>query len=486
VNRQPYHKLPEIQPVDSDGEVVEDSRPMNGTDLDTNAIRESDQWHTGVTLLAIVTILAVVLRIVACFELADGIQADPDAYRAIAVTLQQTGTFGLLEADGTARPTAFRPPLYPWLLSWLVRDGALPWVSVVAFHSLLGGMTAVWSSLIGQRLIGPIGVVAGIFVALDPILLNQSTVIMTETLAAMIVTGGLWWWVTRYDSSRKVAFGIGLGLFLALAYLCRPTFMPWALLVVGASLFCGAPLKSRVTSTLTASVIIVVVTICWMIRNDRWLGRPIWGTTHGGYTLLLANNPCYYDYLRSRAFEEMWNPQLFFDGWMHRYDGDITQRSFWSVENLVQLANQSPTYPPGTKEQDDDDLATAAAKATIRDQPVMFLWSCIVRLGQFWSPLPHSTLDRGRTQVWLVGVYYMLMFLLVARGAIRLGRKMLGPQWWAMWLIVLTLSGIHAVYFSNMRMRAPLIAVLAVLATAGLTPRYRVEPSQENSAAYRG
>ncbi len=52
----------------------------------------------------------------------ESLNDDPDAYRVIAETLARTGVFGLPESDGEARPTAFRPPLYPWMLSWLV-DG---------------------------------------------------------------------------------------------------------------------------------------------------------------------------------------------------------------------------------------------------------------------------------------------------------------------------------------------------------------------------
>ena len=32
----------------------------------------------------------------------------------------------------------------------------------------------------------------------------------------------------------------------------------------------------------------------WAWRNARIFGEPVWSTTHGGYTLALANNPVYY------------------------------------------------------------------------------------------------------------------------------------------------------------------------------------------------
>ena len=38
----------------------------------------------------------------------------------------------------------------------------------------------------------------------------------------------------------------------------------------------------------------LVVLSPWMIRNLLQFGEPIWTTTHGGYTLALANNPVYY------------------------------------------------------------------------------------------------------------------------------------------------------------------------------------------------
>src|SRR6056297_75951 len=68
---------------------------------------------------------------------------DPDSYRLIAETLAEQGTFGIPGEGGTVDPTAFRPPLYPWLLSWLVRDGQLPAAAVAGLHAILGALTAI-------------------------------------------------------------------------------------------------------------------------------------------------------------------------------------------------------------------------------------------------------------------------------------------------------------------------------------------------------
>ena len=39
----------------------------------------------------------------------------------------------------------------------------------------------------------------------------------------------------------------------------------------------------------------------WVIRNRLVFGRWIATTTHGGYTLLLGNNPDFYRHLRQRS-----------------------------------------------------------------------------------------------------------------------------------------------------------------------------------------
>src|SRR5205823_12120160 len=68
--------------------------------------------------------------------------------------------------------------------------------------------------------------IAGLIVACDPILLNQQTLIMTETLAAFLAILALWC-LWRLDAARSW-FNAGLaGGAIGVAVLCRPTFLPW-------------------------------------------------------------------------------------------------------------------------------------------------------------------------------------------------------------------------------------------------------------------
>src|SRR4029079_19530514 len=79
--------------------------------------------------------------------------------------------------------------------------------------------------------------IAGLLVACDPILLNQQTLVMTETLATSLTILSLWC-LARFDAIRSWFNAALAGGAIGLAVLCRPTFLPWlALVAVGMLLF---------------------------------------------------------------------------------------------------------------------------------------------------------------------------------------------------------------------------------------------------------
>ena len=82
---------------------------------------------------------------------------------------------------------------------------------------------------------------------------------------------------------------------LGLSALCRPSTLPAAVLVAIAALVAG---PGSWTQRIGRGAIVAAATIAmlapWAVRNARVFGEPVWTTTHGGYTLALANNPIYY------------------------------------------------------------------------------------------------------------------------------------------------------------------------------------------------
>lgn len=425
----------------------------------------------------LLALLAFLVRGTVGFASLESFEPDPDAYRAIAEDLAVSSVYGLITENGEVTPTAFRPPLYPFSLSWLVKDGELSAVSVAVFHALLGAFTVVMTFLASRRIFGPSAdrsnLLAALLVLFDPILLHQSTEVMTETLATALTAYLLWLWGDSICSSSvvKVVF---LGLAMAMAYLCRPTFLVWGILL------CAGWLVAKVRSSgrrtwfrfgLMAGLFAASVA-AWTLRNVRAIGHPVWATTHGGYTLLLANNPSFYEYLQEGTWGEAWDSSSFQLAYLHRFDGDPRTDAFWQQDWRGPSAIDRGEVV-GITEHDDDRLAYEAAKATIYRQPRMFVWSCLVRATRLWSPFPHATQQRSRLVIAAVGCWYVALYVMVLIGVVRICRD---PRfhwriWWPFAALLFTLTAVHAVYWSNIRMRAPAIPALAILASAAIKPK---------------
>ena len=431
---------------------------------------------------------ALLVRGGVCWQSLDKYRDDPDAYRSIAETLGTKGVLGLTAENGQAIATAFRPPLYPTLLSWFVQDQQLPSTAVACLHILMGVATVLFTycaavSMLPRdaRFWGP--ALAAILVMVDPLLLQQSRLVMTETLAAMLVSVTLWWWACCRHKLHGALSGMTLGTLMSLAFLARPTFVAWAFLLVFATLVAdlctfktgsGRDWKKRLWSGLPFSLAVVAVLVvvigAWALRNLRAVGDPVWATTHGGYTLLLGNNPYFYDFLQNGSADGRWDSEAFQIAYSHRYDGDPKTRDFWQRDWGERRLVQDPAVVAVVSERSDDLLAYNAAKGVISRQPKMFLWSSGVRVLRLWDPFPNLLRERSAWGVTLIGSYNCCLYIGMLIGCIRLGRSFFSVKWLPVWTLFVTLTLVHAVYWSNIRMRAPAVPAMALLASAAVSP----------------
>ena len=447
-----------------------------------------------VSLLLVIGLTAGV-RSAVLFMMPDRFQADPDAYRAIAVTINQSGVFGLTNDLGVARPIAFRPPLYPFLLSFGVvnqnvgqqaeiggRNTELSPSFVSVLHIGLAMVTSVCVFLATLRLVElmqgikrstlglRMGLAAAGLTVIDPILIRQSTELMTETLAGCLAAAAVYCWIraaTAQHTQSSLAWSVMLSVAIALAFLGRPTFLVWGILLVVAVL-AGYRNRCSAIGALILSVGIMIAVGGWTLRNIRTLGAPVWATTHGGYTLLLANNEPYYDYLSKGEATKPWDAQPFLNAYQHRYEGDPRTVDFWRHS-----WTGKPNFDNATSEVDDDRLNHAAAMSTIKRRPMTFLWSSVVRVSRLWSPFPQQTTNRSRFLRFAVGSYYTAIYAAIMIAFVRFRGRLLAKQWWAIWLLLFSLSGVHAVYWSNLRMRAPAMPALAIVAVFAVVPASR-------------
>ncbi|XZE54359.1 hypothetical protein SH139x_000319 [Planctomycetaceae bacterium SH139] len=422
---------------------------------------------------------------------------DPDSYRLIAETLAQHGTFGIPGEGGNVDPTAFRPPLYPWLLSWLVRDGQLSAAAVAGLHSLLGALTAMlvfafvcqyWprsqdSSRQPQQPNRPIAWLAATLVTIDPLLLTQSTQVMTETLATLLAVA-TWLaicWANTGAGNPEAGNLVGraggrwfiVGLLLAAGFLCRPVFIVWAVLLVlwligreiGRNIGKGGAM-TRAAGVVCMVLLPLVVTVSsWTLRNDRQLGQPVWATSHGGYTLLLGNNPEFYTYLRNTSFRQAawwgkaWPADAFHDQWAAKLRQLAAQRAQTDRADSAAFDYTKKSDP----ELAQDRLASEWAKETIWQSPGMFFYASLVRVARLWSPIPRVG-DRVGLLSWLLGGYYSAILAATAWGLYRAGGSIFSAPIITAILFAAALTAVHAVYWSNIRMRSPLMPMVLTLA----------------------
>ena len=368
-----------------------------------------------------VLLIALIVRTGVVWIQFDNFRQDPDAYRTIAECIGRHGIYGYSTSSPTGltlRPTAFRPPLYPLALSLFVRHGVLTDLPVAGLHVLLGVATVMLTYSLGKYWTNEFGgITSGLLVAIDPLLLQQSTLVMTETLATFMAVAILVA-ATRYRQSPTTARSILLGMITGMASLCRPTFIPFAGLL-GIAVSMRGFKSFKVRDFLIFGVTVVLTLAPWTIRNWYLFGKPIMTTTHGGYTLLLGNNPDFYQYLRIRRTDGPWRAESFHRAWNNRHQVSDPKLLFQPIESPGRSVHRS--------EIEDDEFAYQAANLAIRAEPESFLRACLVRIGWLWRPAPQSlgtatdepTTSRGVARI-LIGTWYLVLFGVALLGAIRL------------------------------------------------------------------
>ena len=370
---------------------------------------------------------------------------DPDWYLPLARSLVAGKGLSL---DGI--PTAYRPPLYPILLAPLVGTlgKALPW-GIATLHLALGLGTVALTYLTARRWnFGPNrALIAALIVGLDPVAVLQARSVMTETLAAFLVATGL---AAATVSGRR---GILLAGFVAgLSALCRPSLIPGAGLTALAILAAGpGDRRRRAFLCLLFTLGMAIPLIPWALRNHRIYGEPVWTTTHAGHTLALANNPAYYaDVLNGPP------------------------GAVWTGKNQAEWFDQIGRATEGMSHPAADRYLRDEAIAFIKAHPRDVARASIARLGRFWGVAPsgrvYSPRLRLATAVWTVPLWIALA-LGAFRPELRKWPGLAAPS------AIFGLTAVHAFYWTDMRMRVPIIAAIALIA-AGARLRVIKEENQ--------
>lgn len=429
----------------------------------------SNRWW----LLAVMTV-ALLVRGGFLLSHHEHLHDDEDGYQNVAEILRQTGTlgYGLTVEASRLSPSAHRPPLYPMMLAAVAsQEGGLS-VTRVGLLNLGLGLATVFCVWILGREIAPdrplVAAIAALTVTADPLLLERTSHTLTETPAAFFAA--LFAWLTvraaRTQSSWEWGFA---GLSLGLGALCRPTFLPALVLTALALVFLGWLRRNeggfffRQETRFAGAAVLggICVLAPWAIRNYLVFGVPLLTTTHGGHTLVLSNDPAYLSHVRD---------------WGAGADWEFTGTNKWLVATDPLFAGLDPDGPGYASLSPEVELAMDRRASEIgwnfiRKDVEGFCQLLFARQSQFWKLMPGPIHKNETHSQWLmrcaVGAWYGLI-LVGALGMFfaKRGSWLSNRLWWGL-ILVIAFVGVHAFYWTSMRMRAPLMPWLCVLSASG-------------------
>lgn len=182
------------------------------------------------------------------------------------------------------------------------------------------------------------------------------------------------------------------------------------------------------------------------MRNLFALQAPIVTTTHGGYTLLLANNPTFYDVARAP--------------WGTRWEESSLTR--WQDSLRAELERD---LGPKPGEIATDRWMTIQAWHHMKQDPTGLATAVIYRVRSFWAFTPRTPLAPPLRLI--VGAWYAI---LITGGLISWFWSIFqrSPAAWLSLGLLLSLQLIHLFYWTDSRMRSPLHPLLAIMLVQGL------------------
>lgn len=416
--------------------------------------------------------LGLILRIALGWFQPEDLLTDTDGYLAHAKPVAAGWNF---YGPYTGRPTAFRPPAYPVMLGMLMACGLSDAVAVIAVNcvsfvvtvllthtlALQHGIDRHWSML----------AIAGVI--LDPLLLRYSVLPMTEVPCAAILLAA----VVSFRQScsfatvgdhRSAWFAVLAGAMFGVGTLLRPVVMivcvfvtlhaVWRYLnaeylVTARSVAAESTSSARgLFSLFLPAIIAGLVLSPWVIRNALQFHHFIPATTHGGYTLALGNNADFYRDVINGTDEFPWDGTAL-DAWQ--------KRMIRESEDQGILATDEPAA---------DAWYYSQAAAAIRSDPRSFGKATALRLSRFWAismaaPSAGQSVSKRLIMAW----YVILWIGLVLQICTALAEKK-SPQDRSMamlWLVILAFLVMHSVYWTDTRMRAPLMPIIIVISVSG-------------------
>lgn len=346
---------------------------------------------------------------------------DQAEYHAIAMSVLAGEGFGFTDERFGQRVVAFRAPGYPLFVAAMGGDVMAVRVAqaVVDTLSVLGVFLLAGRVMPGYRW-GAL--LAGGLVAVHPLLIHFSSLLLTETLTTGLVVWGLY--LLTYRSGRAVVMA---AVLLSAAAMVRPSF--WAVAVVmlgGRIVTLPVSWPRRVGLVGGCAAVMLAMLLPWAARNALVLGKPILTTTNSGITA--------------------------YDGFNPDADGSSNQQVF--LQDMPYLGQMT--------EIDRDAYLRQQAMTWAAENPGRLLPLAAAKVGRTFSPVPLA--KENRTWLyWSVGLGFLLPLMgLAVAGVVR---SAVAARYRVMLVMPIVVVGLgHGLSVGSMRYRVPIEPMWCVLA----------------------
>lgn len=435
-----------------------------------NGLAARNGGRIGLAALVAILLLGLGLRVAEAWDGRAPVY-DAAAYAAISANLADGDGFTV--GPGATQPSSNYSPGLPLLVAGIyeVTGGAHERLARLVL-ALIGALAVLFAYLIGRRLSGvPAGLIGAAAVAIYPALLEYQGMLMSEPLAATLLSGAVLAILWAGDRDSRWSWLLPGALLGALA-MVRPEYLAIAFLLALVVFARRARTEWRLglaqAGILLAGLVVIVAP--WTIRNAVALDRVVPISTGGGQVLFAGT------YLPSGG-----NPEKVGAEVVERHPGLFGPNAAEQLRLEQILARLAASrYPDLETDQALGRMGREQLWDDVSEEPVEFGGFLAAKVWRLWT---YGARETVREPGWK-----LFHWALVALGLLGLGLLAWQRRWEALLIgtIFLAITALSALLVASPRralVLLPLLAALAGIGIAFLIDRFQHWPPQDRDKA---